>query len=61
MKYSQKQIIEALTVIIETCEENRDCNTCPFFNQGKCLVSSGGESPEEWVLNETKPWKAIII
>lgn len=61
MKYSQEKIIEALTIIIETCEENRGCNTCPFSNQGKCLVSSDGTRPDEWVLNETKSWKAIII
>lgn len=61
MKYSQEKIIGALTVIKETCKENRDCNTCPFSNQGECLVCSGGKSPEEWALNETKSWKAIII
>lgn len=61
MKYTREQIIEVLTAIKETCEENRGCNTCPFSNQGKCLVSSDGTRPDEWVLNETKSWKAIII
>lgn len=40
MKHSQEKIIEALTVIKETCKENKDCNTCPFSNRGKCLISS---------------------
>lgn len=59
MKYSREQIIEVLTAIKETCEEN-DCSTCPFSSRGNCLVSPGVTSPEEWVLNETKSWKALF-
>lgn len=56
MKYSREQIIEVLTAIKETCEEN-DCSICPFSSRGNCLVSSGGTSPEEWVLNKLKGGK----
>lgn len=51
MKSNREKIIEVLTVIKETCKEN-DCDTCPFSNQGTCLIPSGGSIPEEWVLNK---------
>lgn len=61
MKYTREQIIQALTVIRDTCEEYDDCSECPFSNRGDCLVCSEGTSPEEWAINEFKSWKAIII
>lgn len=56
MKINREQIVEVLTVIKETCAEN-DCATCPFSNQGTCLIPSGGSIPEEWRLNELKGGK----
>lgn len=61
MKYSQEKIIEALTIIKETCKENKDCSTCPFSERRNCLISSDRNSPEEWILNEDKSWKALFI
>lgn len=60
MAYTREQIIQALTVIRDTCEEHDDCCECPFSNGGDCLIRSD-ESPEEWHLNDSKSWKAIII
>lgn len=56
MKINREKIIKVLTAIKETCKEN-DCDTCPFSNQGTCLIPSGGSIPEEWKLNTLKGGK----
>ena len=56
MKINREKIIEVLTAIKETCKEN-DCDTCPFSNQGTCLIPSGESIPEEWKLNTLKGGK----
>lgn len=50
MKSNREKIIQVLTMIKLTCEEN-DCDTCPLSSRGKCLIPSGGSIPEEWELN----------
>lgn len=61
MAYTREQIIQAVTVIRDTCEEHDDCSECPFSNGGDCLVSSAETSPEEWAINGLKSWKAILV
>lgn len=60
MKYSEAEIINALKVIKETCEEFKICNNCPLSigNKNRCGIakSKDGDTilPEKWkIVNET--------
>lgn len=60
MKHSEEEIINALAIIQDTCEEH-DCSKCPFgTNDAICLIKR--DSPIEWLLNAPVncTWKAII-
>lgn len=60
MKYSESEIINALKVIKETCEEYETCDNCPLSicNQNRCgLTYNKNEekiTPERWkIVGET--------
>ncbi len=61
MKYSQEEIIHALEVIQETCNERDCCQYCPFWQDdisGSCRIR--GARPEYWDINkEQSVWRAF--
>ena len=60
MKYSQEEILKALHVIKETCEENECGDRCPFngVNVG-CLISD--DAPIHWKINDPPVrWKGLL-
>lgn len=61
MKHSQDEIVNALKVIMETCEEAKCCVSCPLrhkFSSDKCYVSSC--RPDKWKLEPTEVvWRAF--
>lgn len=62
MKHSKEEIINALTVIKETCKENeKHCNECPFYsNKAKMCHFRTMLSPYSWGIDEQqKLWRAF--
>ena len=60
MKYSQEEIVNALALIKDICEEH-DCLECPFgTNDSTCLLHDN--CPENWCLNAPRQttWRAIL-
>lgn len=60
MRHLPEDIIEALRIIKNTCEEQEDCVCCPFGdNTELCLINS--IIPKEWDINPNPPaeWKAL--
>lgn len=61
MKHSQDEIVNALKVIMETCDESKCCVNCPLrhkLSPDKCYVSS--YRPERWNLEPTEVvWRAF--
>lgn len=58
MKHSQEEILKALHVIKETCDENPCDETCPF-NSGQCLIMR--TAPNGWKINEAPvQWKGLL-
>ncbi len=61
MKYSQEEIIHALEVIQETCNEHDKCESCPFFNRSlhfTCEILR--DRPEYWKINKDQiVWRAF--
>lgn len=57
MTYTHDQIISALTIIKNVCDENT-CDLCPLRKGGGCHVADNG-SPNLWKLNEKDNWRAF--
>lgn len=60
MRHSEEEIINALAIIQDTCEEH-ECSKCPFgTNDGKCLIHD--HCPAEWHFNAPRKetWRAIF-
>lgn len=40
----------AITALMEFCENQRNCNFCPFQNEKSCclLEDNRGDNPEDW-------------
>lgn len=40
----------AITALMEFCENQRNCNFCPFQNEKYCclLEDNRGDNPEDW-------------
>lgn len=59
MKYSEKEVINALKVIKEVCENTEMCRFCPLRN-GYDSCSLRSEIPSKWKLNEPRePFRAF--
>lgn len=62
MKHSKEEIIKALNVIKETCEEQYlDCEQCPFSDWNTDCVFTDGDAPTAWVINNSYSWKALML
>lgn len=61
MKYTQEEIINALKIIQDECQNAGNCRYCPFRE----FVGIGDDcflkrhSPSSWILNESEPWSAF--
>ena len=61
MKHTQEEVINALQVIQDTCQEMHEfypCQHCPLSKNGTCVLQQ--QTPEEWKINPKPPvWKAF--
>ena len=61
MKHSQEEILNALQVIKDTCEEMPEfdpCEHCPLSKNGNCILQE--REPSIWAINpRTSVWKAF--
>ena len=56
MKHSQEEIINALKVIQDTCNEQHapyPCEQCPLSKNGGCVIQE--QSPDEWKIRTAPP------
>ena len=58
MKPTQKEIINALKVIQDTCKTYGVCHNCPLSIDNVCVFQD--QAPENWEINTSPPvWKAF--
>lgn len=61
MKHSQEEILNALQVIKDTCEEmpaSYPCEHCPLSRNGDCILQE--QAPEKWKIKSSHSvWKAF--
>ena len=59
MKHSQEEILKALHVIKEVCDDFFGCVGCPFERNEECLITDG---PPDWLINDEPPamWKGLL-
>ena len=62
MKHTQEEILNALQVIKDTCNElgtkKEGCYNCPLYLNAECVLSC--RCPTEWELNTGGPvWRAF--
>ena len=59
MKHTREEILKALRVIKETCEEYEDCEVCPLFTNDTCNVTR--RRPEKWEINDNvEVWRGLL-
>ena len=52
-------ILTALKIIKTVCEDNVNCDNCPFNNEIRCLIQR--KPPQHWNINEQyEPWRALL-
>jgi hypothetical protein len=61
MKHTEAEILDALKVIKEVCEDidSGCCNRCPFFLDGPGCMLGEDTPPVAWRLNDIT-WRAFI-
>lgn len=60
MKHTKEEILNALHVIKDICQdESMECDNCPFGNEESlCLIKSS--IPTNWIINEEdNVWRAF--
>ena len=61
MKHTQVEIINALKIIQDECQNASNCKYCPFRE----FVGIGDDCylkrhyPHDWIVNEGEPWSAF--
>lgn len=62
MKYTQEEILNALKIIKETCEETGKCEDCPFGTRDYYGCRLIEDNPGEWELAEINrvTWRALL-
>ena len=56
--YTRAEIVEALYMIQDICEQQEGCENCPFADQNEvCLIQC--MSPESWTIREEAVWRAL--
>jgi hypothetical protein len=58
---SREEILNALNIMKEVCEEAISCLACPLGDKdGICVIQEGGLNPCEWYLKKPeKVWRAF--
>lgn len=57
MKHTKEEILNALQVIKDTCQDG-DCLLCPFSDgDGHCIVTE--QAPCAWNIKSDEPWRAF--
>lgn len=55
MKHTKEEILKALHIIRDTCNENGfACDSCPFYNEEEKLCWINGDRPDHWTFKEQK-------
>jgi hypothetical protein len=62
MKHTKEEILNALHIIKDTCQESTDtygdCLLCPFSDgDGHCIVAE--QAPSAWDIVEKETWRAF--
>lgn len=58
MKYTEKEILDALHLIKDLCTTYNLCKDCPFSNKtDDCLIHK--EFPDMWNIKAKSPFKAF--
>lgn len=62
MKHTKEEILNALQIIKDTCQEStdtyKDCCLCPFNDgDGHCIVAE--QAPCAWNIKSDEPWRAF--
>ena len=60
MKHTQEEILKALHIIKDVCEEHVDCeNTSPFYVDDECALNA---DPTGWEINDdsVSTWKGLL-
>lgn len=59
MKYSKDEILNAIKIIRETCESEKEgCSNCPFGTGfGDCVLCK--KIPKQWRSQEERVWRAV--
>ena len=68
MKHTREEILDALKVIKETCDDFDCCNACPFYKfteslnwNASCAIRDQNETPADWELRENHDvWRAFL-
>ena len=58
MKFDNKDIYEALSVLRAVCEAYSDCGKCPL-RDNNCRCGVYGETPQNWELIPPDEYKAF--
>jgi hypothetical protein len=60
MKYTNDEIVKAVTIIKEVCKEVEECGTCPYGDcMGECQILHN-DVPLTWKVKETNEvWRAF--
>lgn len=57
---NREEIIEALNILQETCNEADSCFRCPLSDgEDKCVIRDCEFSPGEWDIKRDELWKAF--
>ena len=58
---SKEEIIEALSILQEVCNETDVCYKCPLSNsEGMCVIRDYEISPSGWDIKTEEIWKAFL-
>ena len=60
MKHSQEEIVNALKVIKETCEDAKECADFPIYREDLGYCNFKYNDPQDWKINfPYKVWRAF--
>lgn len=61
MKHTREEILDALKVIMETCEEFDKCKRCPLYSTDSEMCGIQNMDPENWELSTGETfWRAFV-
>ena len=66
MGHTQDEIINALKIIKEVCQEHQEnsgCDECPLINSQNMTCNIVGDyavDPSDWEINDGQKWRAFL-